>query len=254
MPIYPAVALLVGSVLDSGSHWVPICTRALGGIFALLFATFSTLLLLVWRQPTPGNIASALSQHPALYTLSLGHMRDLTLQSFAYLRLPLGLAAFAFGCGALAMLTARNNVRRAVLVSAATMIVFFHAARVALIRFEDYLGSYPLAESLLQNPPGQLIEAGAYYAFSSVFYYSGRTAVLLNGRNNNLEYGSYAPGAPAVFIDDAQFILMWSQPSRYYLLAYGADLPHLEQLVGSSNLRVVKKNAGNYLLTNHPFS
>jgi hypothetical protein len=33
-----------------------------------------------------------------------------------------------------------------------------------------------------------------YYAFSSVFFYSNRTAPLLNGRVNNTVYGSYAPG------------------------------------------------------------
>ena len=43
-----------------------------------------------------------------------------------------------------------------------------------------------------------------YYTFSSIFFYTNRTALLLNGRNNNLEYGSYAPGAPNVFINDAQ--------------------------------------------------
>ena len=44
-----------------------------------------------------------------------------------------------------------------------------------------------------------------YYTFSSVFFYTNRRALLLNGRVNNLEYGSYAPDAPQdVFIDDAR--------------------------------------------------
>ena len=252
LPIYPALVLLAGAALSSGSRWVSIGTRALLTLFALLSIALSTILLLVWRQPASDNIASALTQHTELYTLSLGHMRDLTVDSFAYLKAPLGLAAFAFGAGALGLLVSRNNVRRTVLVVAASMILFFHAARVALIRFQDYLGSYPLAESLQQSPPGQLIEADAYYAFSSVFFYTGRTALLLNGRENNLEYGSYAPGAPDVFIDDTRFISLWNESARYYLLTYGTDLPRLEQLVGRTNLRVVKKNAENYLLTNHP--
>ena len=252
MPIYPALALLVGAALSSGNRWVPISTRALLVLFALLSMALSTILLLVWRQPTPGDIAAALTQHSELYTLSLGHMRDLTLHAFAYLKLPLALAAFAFGAGAWGLFASRSNVRRTVLILAASMIVFFHAARIALIRFEDYLGSYPLAESLQQNPPGQLIEADAYYAFSSVFFYTGRSALLLNGRVNNLEYGSYAPGAPDLFIDDARFVSLWNESARYYLLTYGTDLPRLEELVGRANLRVVKKNADNYLLTNHP--
>jgi hypothetical protein len=252
MPIYPAVALLVGSALSSGNRWVPIGTRALLAVFALMFMGLSAILLLAWRQPEPGNIAGALTRHSDLYTLSLGHMRDLTLRAFAYLKAPLGLAAFAFGAGALGVFASRSNLRRTVLVVAASMIVFSHAARMALVRFEDYLGSYPLAVSLQQSPPGRLIEADAYYAFSSVFFYTGRSALLLNGRENNLEYGSYAPRAPEVFIDDARFVSLWNEPARYYLLTYGANLPRLNELVGWANLRVVKKNADNYLLTNHP--
>jgi 4-amino-4-deoxy-L-arabinose transferase-like glycosyltransferase len=252
MPIYPALALLAGVALTSRDRWVQMGTNALLILFALLSIALSTILLLVWRQPAPGNIAAALTQHSELYTLSLGHMQDLTLHAFAYLKVPLGLAAFAFGAGALGLFASRSNVRRTVLVVAASMILFFHAARIALIRFEDYLGSYPLAESLQQNPPGQLIEADAYYAFSSVFFYTGRSALLLNGRENNLEYGSYAPGSPDVFIDDARFVSLWNDSARYYLLTYGTEVPRLEELVGRGNLRVVEMNADNYLLTNHP--
>ena len=134
------------------------------------------------------------------------------------------------------------------------MIVFFHAARIALLGFDPYLGSYPLAVSLEKSPPGQLIEANSYYAFSSVFFYTNRTALLWNGRNNNLEYGSYAPGAPDVFIDDAKFASRWTQPPRCYLLAYDSELPRITSLVGGSNVYIVSMNAGNYLLANHSLS
>src|ERR1700704_4271445 len=180
----------------------------------------------------------------------MGHMGDLTLTAFAYLKLPLALAAFAFAGITLGLALWRNNISRAVMVVAAGMIIFFQAARLALVRFDSYLGSYPLAQSLMHAPPGQLVEANSYYAFSSVFFYTGRTALLLNGRNNNLEYGSYAPGAPNVFIDDAKFSTLWRSPSRFYLLAYGSESAHLESLVGRANLHVVAENAGNYLFTN----
>src|SRR4029077_19083357 len=116
MPIYPALALLVGSALNSGNRWVPIGTRALLALFALLFVALSTILLLVWREPAPGDLAGALTPHSELYTLSLGHIRDLTLDAFAYLKAPLGLAAFAFGAGAMGLLASRSSVRRTVLV------------------------------------------------------------------------------------------------------------------------------------------
>ena len=250
MPIYPALALLVGSVLSHGGRWVRAGTYALLATCTILFAALSILLLSVWRLPAPGDISQALTQHPELYTHSLGHIWDLTLNAFAYLKLPLGLAALAFGGCALSLFFSRNHIRRTVLVVAVSMIVFFQAARTALIRFDSYLSSYLLAQRLQQSPPGQLIEADAYYAFSSVFFYTDRTALLLNGRINNLEYGSYAPDAPKVFIDDSRFVPLWTAEPRCYLLAYGADLPHLELLVGRANLHVVAESGGNYLLTN----
>ena len=251
MPIYPALALLVGSAISAEGRRVRAATTVLLAAFTLLSVTVAVLLVLVWRLPTPGDISTALTQHPELYTLSLGHIRDLTLNAFAYLRLPLGMAAIAFGLSAIGIAGSRGNVKRVVLVVAAGMVLFFQAARIALIHFDSYLGSYPLAQALEQSPPGQLIEANSYYAFSSVFFYTGRKALLLNGRNNNLEYGSYAPAAPDVFIDDHDFVAMWKAPGRCYLLAYGVEVPRLEQLVGRSNLRVVAENAGNYLLTNY---
>jgi hypothetical protein len=250
MPIYPALALLLGSALASGATRLRVGTWTLQVVSVMILAALSFALITVWRLPAQGDISQALTQHPELYTLSMGHMGDLTLSSFAYLKLPLALAAIAFAGIALGLAIWRNNIGRAVLVVAAGMVIFFQAARLALVRFDGYLGSYPLAQALMKAPPGQLVEANSYYAFSSVFFYTGRTALLLNGRNNNLEYGSYAPGAPDVFIDDARFNALWRAPTRCYLLAYGSETAHLENLVGKSNLHVVAENAGNYLYTN----
>ncbi len=61
------------------------------------------LLALLWASrgfTAPGDISQALAHNPGAYTLSLGHMGDLTLQSFAYLRLPLVIAAVATLIGA----------------------------------------------------------------------------------------------------------------------------------------------------------
>ncbi len=251
MPIYPALALLVGSAISAGGRGVRAASGLLLVVFALLCAALTVLLGVVWRLPAVGNISAALTQHPELYTLSMGHMRDLTPNAFAYLKLPLAIAAIAFGISAVGIAGSRGNVKRVVLVIAASMVLFFQAARIALIRFDSYLGSYPLAQTLQQSPPGQLIEANSYYAFSSAFFYTGRQALLLNGRNNNLEYGSYAPGAPSVFIDEREFVSIWTAPGRCYLLVYGSEMSNLERLVGRSNLRVVSENAGNYLLTNY---
>jgi Dolichyl-phosphate-mannose-protein mannosyltransferase len=252
MPIYPAMALLIGSALRKGSQSVRIGSYLLMGIAILLFVVLSGIWLSVWKIPVIGDISDALTQHPEMYTLSLGHMGDLTLNAFAYLKLPLGLAAASFLICALTICLFRKDTRRITVGIAVSMILFFQAARIALVRFDGYLGSYPLAQKLLESPPGELIEANSYYSFSSVFFYTNCTALLLNGRNNNLEYGSYAPNAPKVFIEDAQFQSLWGHPERYYLLAYGSEMPHLEKLVGHQRLYVIAKNSDNFLLSNHP--
>ena len=250
MPIYPALALLLGSAMASRDTRVRAGTWILQGISSVLCFALTIVLFMVWRLPATGDIAQALTQNPEMYTLSMGHMGDLTLNAFAYLTLPLAIATLAFAAIAAGLAVWRNNIGRTVMVVAIGMIIFFQAARLALVRFDGYLGSYPLAQSLMKSPPGQLVEANSYYAFSSVFFYTGRTALLLNGRNNNLEYGSYAQGAPHVFIDDAKFSELWQGPSRCYLVAYGSEKVRLESMVGPANLHVVAENAGNYLFTN----
>lgn len=254
MPIYPALALLIGSSIRKGGRLVRAGSYFLLGTAVLLFAVLAGILLTVWRVPAKGDISDALTQNPQMYTLSLGHMSDLTLNAFAYLKLPLAIAAFAFLCCALATYFFRKDTRRIAIGIAASMILFFQAARIALVRFDNYLGSYPLAQKLLASPPGELIEANSYYSFSSVFFYTNRMALLFNGRNNNLEYGSYAPDAPKVFIGDQQFQSLWMRPERYYMLTYGSEMPHLQQLVGRQALYVVAKNSDNFLLSNHPVS
>jgi hypothetical protein len=250
MPVYPAFALLLGSAMAARGNWIRYGTRILCGIFVVAAVAVLTLFALSWKLPTPGDISAALSSNPGAYKLSLGHMEDLTIASFAYLRLPLLVAALAFGLGAAG--TFRATGQRAFLAIVLMAIVFFQAARIAMARFDPFLSSRPLAEALLLAPAGKLIVDHHYYTFSSIFFYTNRTALLLNGRFNNLVYGSYAPGAPNVFIDDAQWKGLWTQPDRYYLVITQQAAARLNALVAPQMLTLVAQSGGKLLLTNHP--
>jgi 4-amino-4-deoxy-L-arabinose transferase-like glycosyltransferase len=247
MPMYPALALLLGCAMDREGKLITAGSRTLAFISTAAVAAIAAILFAVRHVPATGDISSALQQHPESYTLSLGHMGDLTLQSFAYLRAPLALAGVAFLIGAAG---AWLRGRRAFLVLAVMMVLFLHASRLALVTFDPYLSSRPLAEALLHAPQGDLIVDGAYYPFSSVMFYSNRNALLLNGRKNNLEYGSYAPGAPAVFINDAEFMRLWSGTIRYYLVADRSGLARLSALVGPARLHQIAESGGKFLFTN----
>jgi hypothetical protein len=245
MPCYPALALLIGSAMAK-EIWIRPALRVICSIAALAAATIAVILVQVWNLNAPGDISNALLQHPEAYTLSLGHMGDLTLQSFAYLRAPLVVAGIAFVIGATAL-----RWRYPSLAIAVMMVLFLHAARLAMVVFDPYLSSRPLAEALMKGPPGQLIEDNAYYTFSSVFFYTNRRGLLLNGRKTNLEYGSYAPDSPKVFINDADFAGLWRQPERFYLLVEGPSLARIQGLVARPSIHVVAESGGKYLLTNH---
>ena len=251
MPCYPALALLLGSAMAIGGDWIRRGTRLLVVTAACAGLAALAILFAVRHVPAPGDIAGALSQHPNAYTFSLGHMEDLTLESFAYLRLPLGIAAVAFLAGALGSM--RWLGQRAFLAAALMMVLFFHAARIALVVFDPYLSSRPLEEALLHSPDGKLILDHHYFTYSSVPFYTSRDALLLNGRRENMEYGAAAPGAPPIFIDDAKFKDLWLTPERWYLVADKTAMTRFEGLVGREHLNVVIPSGGKVVLTNHPF-
>jgi 4-amino-4-deoxy-L-arabinose transferase-like glycosyltransferase len=250
MPIYPALALLLGSAMTAEDSWTRWGTRALGFMTALCAVAIAILLYLVRGIPAPGDISNALEQHPGTYTLSMSHMGDLTIRSFAHLRTPLWIAGAAFLFGTLACWILRG--RRAYLAIALMMVLFIHASRVALVIFDPYLSSRPLAAALERAAKGGLIISGPYYEFSSVFFYTDRDALLWNGRRNNLEYGSYAPGSPSVFIDDREFLSRWNSNDRYFVLTTENGGRHLQETAASDRLFVVAESGTKSLYSNQP--
>jgi 4-amino-4-deoxy-L-arabinose transferase-like glycosyltransferase len=252
MPCYPGFALLLGSAMSTENNWIRRGTETLSLITGAAALCCFGILIAVRHLSTPGDITAALVPHPNAYKLSLGHMQDLTLGSFAYLRAPLGIAGGAFvlgSIGAMRAVAARAYVQ-AYVVAAVMMIVFFQGARLAMVKFDPLLSSRNLALLILQGPPGQTIVDHNYYWFSSVPFYTGRSELLLNGRMNNLEYGSNAPGAPDVFIDDSKLAALWSQPTRYYLLARSDQITRFNKLLGQGSFEVLGTSGGKVLLTN----
>ena len=247
MPCYPALALLLGSAMAMGGRWVEWGTRFLGALCAGCAAACIGILIAVRNIPAIGDISQAVT-HQANYRLALGHMQDLTLESFAYMRLPLTLAAAAFIVGAIGMLAWHRS--RAFLSAVVMMILFYQAARLAMVQFDPYLSSQRLEAVLQHSPDGGLITYGHYYPFSSVFFYSNRQGLLWHGRQMNLIYGSYAPGAPNVFLDDPQLADLWRSSQREYLFLPEEELPHLRALVDSQNVVILASSGGKLLVTN----
>lgn len=247
LPAYPAFALLIGSAIATGGKVIRRALQAASFVFALAAVAIFFILTQVWNLPAEGDISRALTSNPDAYTLSMGHMGDLTIASFAYLKTPLVVALAACLAGALA--------RGRVLTITLAMVVMFHAARLALIVFDPYLGSRELAIALRACPKGEVIVDNQYYAFSSVFFYADvKQAWLLNGRVNNLAYGSYAAGAPNVFLDDAKLVSLWRSETLHYIFVEKPRVSAIRAIVGADALHLVRESGGKYLFSNHPLN
>lgn len=226
MPIYPAFAIMIGSALAVSSKWLKFASLA----FVVLAAAVIFILVKVWSLPAPGDIYQALAQHPDLYTLSLGHMADLTLPAFAYLKVPLAVAGAAFLLGGLATLFLQRKT--AYVALALSLVLFFQAARLALVVFNPYLSSQAIAEKLNQLPKGLVIICGKYNPLSSLFFYSHDGAMQNESDLDILEYGSLAPGAPKISVTDEEMKRLWDGPERIYIVAKAPKLHHLEEVLG----------------------
>lgn len=248
LPAYASAFLLLAAGAENSTRLRRLGAKIAGAVSMLIFITLVVVLVSIWNLPAEGGIASSLSRNPDAYTLSLGHMQDLTIESFAYLRGPLLLAAAAFAVGAPAIRLARSRQAMAALVL--MMVLFLHAARWAMVTFDPYLSSRPLAEAYLSAPPGELILDHEYYAFSSLVFYANRPARLLNGRKNNIAYGANAPGAPNVFLDDAELAARWQSGERHYLATFEEDVPRFKKLAGARGVAIVAKSGGKVLLAN----
>ena len=248
LPAYAPAMLLLASAAASLPHRLRAACRVAGGVYAAALVAGIGVLLAGRHVTVSGDISSALVSNPEAYTLALGHFRDLTLGSFAYLRGPLALAVAACAIGALGGCLLAHR-RAAATLACATLLVL-HAAHWAMATFDPYLSSRPLAEAYLRAPPGEMILDHEYYAFSSVAFYTNRPVLLLNGRKNNIEYGSNAPGAPDVFLNDEDLAALWQGERRVYLATYGGDRGRFEELLGAGRVHLMVESGGKILLSN----
>jgi len=250
MPLYPAAAFLIGAGMALQGGPIRIGSRIVAAIAALGAVTIIAVLVLTWNLPAPGDISVALTQNRSLYKLSMGHIGDLTLGACAYLRLPLVVAGVACLVGAIGAWRWRGA--QAFLAIATMMVIFFQAARLALVVFDPYMSSRPIAEALNRLPQGEVIIEGDYNSRSSISFYHQDHALILNGRYFVLEYGSYAPDAPKVFIDDNDLLGIWKRPDRYYLVTTNELAPRIRTLAKDLPIYEVISAGGKTILSNQP--
>jgi 4-amino-4-deoxy-L-arabinose transferase-like glycosyltransferase len=231
LPGLPGVALLIGGWLARETvSPTESAERRSGRISSLVLVVIGiaacvACVALAWQAQAPPrgyDIAELLKKNPQDYALSFGHFLDLTPQAMGAFKLPLLATGLAFAVGTLLNLFLRRGGRAfaANLALAAMTVVLLLATHRALEIFSPVLSSKALADAIEAHwKPGAVIEDnGDYEAASSVNFYTRRQIRILNGRCNNIWYGSKFPDAPAIFDDDASFERLWNSDTPVFLL------------------------------------
>jgi 4-amino-4-deoxy-L-arabinose transferase-like glycosyltransferase len=186
-------------------------------------------------------------------TLAMTHFFDLTTDSFAALRLPALLAAAALIAGSLLALWLRargKNFASTWAVACATGLLFF-AAQLALIRFEPFLSSRPLAQQIarLAAPTDKVMIYGDQAYGSSLLFYLKRRIYLINGNTTSMWFGSRFPDAPAIFLDDSDLVRLWPGRDRIFLFVPPDEMARAKQVIPQPQY-IVAQSSGKVVYSN----
>ena len=230
MPCYPALALLLGSAMTKNSvslrrgNWALVRhERSLrdsrrgdprpGLRLCRHRATYRTRSPPKTRMPIPSPSA----------TWAISPCSPSPISEFRFI-----VAGLAFCIGASAFLWKQPYFAFALM-----MVIFIHAARLAMVTFDPYLSSRPLATALLKAPPWTTHRRRRLlHLFLRLLLHQPDGPALKRPQDQS-RIRLLWPGAPQVFIDDPQFARLWPEQGRYYLLIEGGEMPRIRKLAQS---------------------
>ena len=252
---FPLLLLLADAVAEQEqrtSCWLTWCTAALAVITT---AASAALIAGLWQSqhlPYVADIGTVLSHNMAEDTLSMSHALDLSAASFAALRLPAILAAFALLLAPLVALVLRIRRKHyaATWTIAAGMAVLLIAAHLAFIRFGTYLSSKTLAQDIAAQarPADRVMIYGDQAYGSSLLFYLRRPIELVNGRTTSMWFGSTYPDAPKIYLDDAGMLQAWNGPGRVFLFVPTYERSRVDRLLPQKY--VVAERSGKFVYSN----
>lgn len=259
-PAYlPILLLIAGAVAEEEelgrSVWLN-ATTVITAVISMLAAV--VLIFGLWNSrhlPYVSDIGSLLNgPNLANETLSMGHMLNLTGQSFAALRLPAALAAVALAIGpALAVwLRRRGKQYASTWTIAVTTGLFLVAAQMALVRFDPFLGSKTMAAQIaaVEKPGDRVMIYGDQAFGSSLLFYLKQPIELVNGRTTSMWFGSTYPDAPPIFLDDDDLLRAWSSSTRVFLFVPEYQRSRVDTLLTGPKY-VVSELSGKVVYSNY---
>lgn len=263
LPALPALALLIGGWLEresaatSDEKTKRAGRRISAAIFVVGFACFviAEVLFLATKPAPPGTQTSdVITDRPGTYTLSLGHLRDLTLQSLSIFRAPLWEIGFFLlaGTGLAWWLRRRGSPFKANIAMAAMMVGVLFCVHQGFVIFSPELSSKALAMAIRQQyQPGQIVVVNGEYSWGSTLnFYTGAQLHLINTRKTGMWFGSRFPDAPAIFEDQASLARLWNSPQRVYLFTKEFNAQKALGGIDPNQIFVLAKQGNKIVLTN----
>jgi 4-amino-4-deoxy-L-arabinose transferase-like glycosyltransferase len=265
LPALPAIALLLGGWLERESS-APLESaekrsgrRISAVIFAIGAACFviaETLFLMTRPLPAGTQISDVLIDRPGTYTLSLGHLSDLTTQSLGIFRAPLWEigVVLLLGTGLNWWFRRRRSPFKGNLALGVMMIGVLFCVHQGYVIFSPELSSKPLAIEITKHyEPGQTIVLNGEYAWGSTLnYYTGVQLHMLNTKRNNLWFGSLFPDSPQIFETKDSFVRLWNGPERVYLFTKEFNKPKALDGIDPAAVYVLARQGNKMVLTNKP--
>jgi 4-amino-4-deoxy-L-arabinose transferase-like glycosyltransferase len=257
LPAVPALALLIAGWLERESN-SPASSRerragriASSTMLVIGVAVFIATMAILWQAkpfPPGTDLGDVLTQHPGQYKLSLGHMQDLTIESFGMFRRPLWILGVSLLAGTALnwILRRRGQALKANLALAGMMVAVLFAVYQGYVIFSPVISSKTLALEIMQQyKPGETIVIYHDYEFGSTLnFYTGIPVHMLNGRRADLWFGSFFSDAPHVFEDDESFARLWRGPARVYFFLEETDAEEALKGIDSKTVFVFARSGG----------
>ncbi len=256
LPAIPALALLAGLALARRDDERRTGRAAYAVLFAgsaVLAGICLVLFFISHAPPADAELWQELQKHPQDYALSFGHLFDFTTGAFGFFRLPLLLMAISLllPSGMALLLKIRGRALAANVVLALGMCGVLGSVHAGLQVFYPILGSRPLAAALDRqwHEGDRIVIDGEYSNASSLNFYTHHPLSMLNGRVNNLWYGSLYADAPNRFEDDASFDALWTGAGRVFFVTHSDTRTTAWQR--SHGGAIVAASGGKFVLLNH---
>jgi 4-amino-4-deoxy-L-arabinose transferase-like glycosyltransferase len=262
LPAVPAMALLVGGCLARAherdcviQNHILTASRWLLVPLSLIIAAVACYLAVFAPVPVAGaDVASLLRENPKMYTVSLGHVCDLTGRAMALFRGPLAIVGIAMLIGG--PLSHHLRCREKHLASNITLafaaVVVLLCVHEGLTRFYPILGSKSLALKInhAYHHGDMILIDGEYTLGSSINFYTQHPVSLVDGRMNGTWYGSYWPDALGIFETTQSLHDLWSSQTRLFLVTHSSSRE--QELARYGLVYRLASSGGKAILTNRP--